>query len=243
MTPVEQEHIVRAYTFELGKCYEQAVKERQLRALANIDATLCAEVAAGLGLPAPEADVEVVGSEPSPALSQVGGTWPADGRVVALVVDPDGDLASLPGVRRSLLAAGVLPLVVAPVGGLLPDGTAVQRTFLTTRSVEFDAVVLLGSPAPAADALPARDAKAGAAVETIAVDPRVSLLLDEVFRHCKAIAGVGAGAALLDALGYTGSAGVVSAEEPDDVVEELLTLMGSHRVWERFRAAVGATVG
>jgi catalase len=71
----------------------------------------------------------------------------------------------------------------------------------------------------------------------------VSLLLDEVFRHCKAIAGVGEGAALLDALGYTGSAGVVSAEEPDDVVEELLTLMGSHRVWERFRAAVGATVG
>ena len=38
MSPVEQEHIVNAYTFELGKCYEQAVKERQLIALANIDA-------------------------------------------------------------------------------------------------------------------------------------------------------------------------------------------------------------
>lgn len=27
MTPVEQEHIIRAYSFELGKCYEQAVKD------------------------------------------------------------------------------------------------------------------------------------------------------------------------------------------------------------------------
>jgi catalase len=53
MSPVEQEHIIAAYTFELGKCYEQAVKERQLQALANVDARLCAEVAAGLGLAAP----------------------------------------------------------------------------------------------------------------------------------------------------------------------------------------------
>ncbi|MFD7660642.1 catalase, partial [Actinosynnema sp. NPDC059797] len=54
LSPVEREHVVRAFTFELGKCYEQAVKERQLRVLANVDADLCARVAEGLGLPAPE---------------------------------------------------------------------------------------------------------------------------------------------------------------------------------------------
>ena len=31
LTPVEQDHIIDAYTFELGKCYEQAIKERKLR--------------------------------------------------------------------------------------------------------------------------------------------------------------------------------------------------------------------
>ena len=72
MTPVEKEHIIRAYSFELGKCYEQAVKERQLMALANIDPVLCSEVATGprparLRMPT-EALSEV---EPSPALSQV----------------------------------------------------------------------------------------------------------------------------------------------------------------------------
>jgi catalase len=238
MTPVEKEHIVRAYTFELGKCYEQAIKERQLLALANVDPTLCAEVAAGLGLPAPEATLEVTVPDPSPALSQVGQTWPADGRMVGVVVDPDGDLGSLQAVRRALLAANVMPLVVAPVGGVLPDGTAVQRTFLTARSVEFDALLLLGSPPPGADALPARDAKAGAPVETPAVDPRVSLMLEEAFRHCKAMAGIGDGAALLAGLGYDGSVGVVSDQDAEAVVSQLLTLMASHRAWDRFPASV-----
>ena len=30
LTPLEQAHIVEAFTFELGKCYEQAIKEREL---------------------------------------------------------------------------------------------------------------------------------------------------------------------------------------------------------------------
>ncbi len=38
LSATEQDHVVQAYTFELGKCYEQVVRERQLVALANIDA-------------------------------------------------------------------------------------------------------------------------------------------------------------------------------------------------------------
>ena len=48
---VEQDHIVDAYTFELAKCYEQTIKERQLQCLANIDPVLCAEVATGRRTP------------------------------------------------------------------------------------------------------------------------------------------------------------------------------------------------
>ena len=93
MTPVEQEHIVRAYTFELGKCYEQAIKERQLLALANIDPELCAQVAdRPRACRRPSRPSRSPTSTPSPALSQLGGSWPTDGRMVGIVVDPDGDL-------------------------------------------------------------------------------------------------------------------------------------------------------
>src|SRR4051794_8047649 len=88
MSPVEKEHIIRAYTFELGKCYQQAIKERQLQCLANIDPVLCTEVATGLGLPVPEATLPLADVTPSPALSQVGREWPSDGRMIGIVIDP-----------------------------------------------------------------------------------------------------------------------------------------------------------
>ena len=50
MSPVEQDHIVGAYSFELGKCYEDTIKARQLQCLAEIDEQLCARVAAALGV-------------------------------------------------------------------------------------------------------------------------------------------------------------------------------------------------
>ena len=172
MTRPEQEHIVLAYTFELAKCYEQAIKERQLMALANIDPYLCSQVAAGLGLPAPEPTEALVDRSPSPALSQIGGTWPTDGRVIGIVVDPDGDLQGVEEVAAAVKAASMVPLVVSPVGGTLPNGMAVQRTLGATRSVEFDAVIVTGRPSPGADARASRDSKADEAVASLARPPR-----------------------------------------------------------------------
>ena len=240
LTPVEQAHTAQAYTFELGKCFEQAIKERQLQALANIDAGLCATVAAGLGLPAPAPTVEVPDVQPSPTLSQVGKQWPVDGRVVGLVADPTTDLGTLTAVRDALDAAGVLPLVVAPHGGPLdparPDVVA-QRTWLTAASPEFDALVLLGAAAPAPDAQPSFDAKAGG--PGVAVDPRVVLLVQQAYRHAKSVAAVPAATAVLDAAGVDPQApGVLLADDATTIAETLLAQLALHRAWERFPAAV-----
>ncbi|OKK21914.1 catalase [Streptomyces sp. CB00455] len=241
MTPPEQEHIIAAYTFELGKCYEQAVKERALAVLANIDPRLSARVAAGLGLPAPAPSSPLVDPEPSPALSQLGGTWPVDGRVIGIVTDGAADVEGVRSVRQAVLDAGMVPLVIAPAGGRIDadgDPLTVQRTFATARSIEFDALLLAGVPAPGADARGARDAKAGNA-DPATADPRLPLLLNEAFRHGKAI-GVWAGAdAVLPAAGIPAEApGVVRGETGATVLEEVVRLLGAHRVWERFPAAV-----
>jgi len=236
MTPVEKEHIVRAYTFELGKCYEQAVKERQLLALANIDPVLCQEVATGLGLPAPEATVTLQDLEPSPALSQVGGEYPPDGRMVGIVIDPDGDLSGIGTLRATIDAAGMVPLLVGPHGGTV-DGMPIQRTFATGRSVEFDVLLVAGAPVPAPDALPSRDEKAGAD-ETSAVDPRVLMMLEECYRHAKVIGAWGEGVRALDEARVAGSAGVVTGADAAGVFTEVQALMANHRVWERFPSAL-----
>ena len=49
MSPVEQDHIVGAFSFELGKCLHEEIKDRMLANLANVSPVLVERVAANLG--------------------------------------------------------------------------------------------------------------------------------------------------------------------------------------------------
>ncbi len=70
MSPVEAEHIVAAFAFELGKVEVPEIRSAVVEQLARVDGELAAQVAAKLGLPEPPeepVDDEVAAS---PALSQ-----------------------------------------------------------------------------------------------------------------------------------------------------------------------------
>ncbi|MFE1285687.1 catalase [Streptomyces sp. NPDC058751] len=239
MTPTEREHIVAAYTFELSKCWETAIRERALKVLANIDGELCSQVATGLGLPAPEPTVTLTDPVPSPALSQLGETWPLDGRTVGVITADGQDLSGVRSVARAALDADMVPLVIAPAGGVLDhdgDPVTVQRTFATARSTEFDALLVTSAPAPGADAHAARDAKTddGARAAT-GVDPRVVLLLAEAYRHGKAIGAWNGGTRALEAAGIApGTPGVVTADSAENGLRGIGELLGRHRAWDRF---------
>ncbi|MFJ1567925.1 catalase [Streptomyces erythrochromogenes] len=240
MTPPEREHVVAAYTFELNKCQVRTVKERTLEVLANIDPELCAVVAEGVGLPAPAATVPLVAADPSPALSQLGRTWPTDGRVIGIVADTEADLDGVRGVRQKILDTGMTPLVIAPTGGTLDvdgDPLPVQRTYATARSVEFDALLFAGAPAAAADAFGARDAKAGTPAPQ-APDPRVLLLLTEAYRHGKPLGGWNGADRLLAAAAVDTSApGIALEDDATDALDAVTAVLAQHRAWDRFPPA------
>lgn len=228
LTKIEQDHIAEAFTFELGKCYEQAIKERQLEVLANVDADLCAQVASGLGLPAPQgqppAEVTL-----SPSLSQVVTTpGPVAGRKVAIIADDDSDLAGVAKLAKTLDKADVVPMVVAPAGGRLKSGRrtlVVERTFDTARSIEFDAVVVAGG------ALARADIKA-------------VVLLHEMLRHCKPLAAWGDGRTALSNMDISfDDPGVLVSDDVSSAFgEELLAALGLHRLWARAESVMSSTV-
>ena len=84
----------------------------------------------------------------------------------------------------------------------------------------------------------ARDSKAGGPAGT-PLDPRIVLLLQESFRHAKAIGARAPGADALTAAGIDPrGTGVAVGESPDEVLGELQTLLGAHRVWDRFDPAL-----
>ena len=231
LSPVEQDHVVSAYSFELAKCWDEVVRERQLGALANIHPDLCRRVADSVGLPAPEPSEPLTGTSTSAALSQLGGTWPVAGRQVGIVVGPDLDADDVEMLRSALDEVGVVPLVIGPRGGGI-SGVTMQRSYAVAASVELDAVVICGAVPPAPDAQPGVDAKA--AVAAAAVDPRIVKLLQEVWRHAKAIGVTGSAEEVLTAAGVPSDGVGVVQGDPADVVAELVELLGTHRAWERF---------
>jgi catalase len=219
MSEIERVHLVEAFTFELSKVYEQPIRERVLAVLANVDADLCGRVAAGLGLPAP-AGTPAADVEPSPALSQIVTTpGPITGRVIGIVAAPGADLAGIAQIREAAESAGAFVRVIAPVGGTLTEGgrsEIIERTLASTRSVEFDAVLVAGGSGTLADI-------------------KLTVLLQELFRHAKVIGAWGDGERALRTAGIDTSApGILVV---DAVVaaypERLIEAVGRHRVWDR----------
>jgi catalase len=228
LTTLEKAHVVEAFTFELGKVYEKAIKERELRVLANVDTDLCEQVAAGLGLPAP------TGTPPtnvtvSTALTQIlAEPGPVDGRKVGIIADAGSDLAGIAKLIKSLATQKVTALVVGPVGGELKAGrrkVTVDRTLLTTRSIEFDALVVAAGTTPTGDI-------------------KLTVLLQEAFRHCKTIGAWGDGAAILDAAGIRRDApGITVADDVTAAFTGAVTgALGMHRAWDRADAVMASAV-
>ncbi|MFE5703682.1 hypothetical protein [Rhodococcus koreensis] len=125
------------------------------------------------------------------------------------------DLPEVADAVEKIDKEGMVPLVIGPHGGALGSGKGavpVSRTFLTLRSVEFDAI-LVAAPAS---------------------DPRVHVLFTEAFRHCKAIGAWAAGRGLLATAGIPADApGIVIADDASALLHGIAALMKSHRVWER----------
>ena len=227
LTALEQAHVVEAFTFELGKVYEQAIKERELQVLANVDTALCEQVAAGLGLPAPKG-TPAEGVAVSPALVQiVAEPGRIDGRKIGIIADSGSDIAGIAKLVKAVLALKVTPLVIAPVGGVLKSGrrsVTVDRTFATARSIEFDALVVAGG--------------------TTAADIKLVVLLQEAFRHCKSIAAWGDGAAVLKAARIPAKGpGLSVAEDVDkEFTATLAAELGMHRAWDRAPKVMASAV-
>jgi catalase len=227
LSDVEKVHVIEAFTFELGKCFEQAVKERELEVLANVDTDLCRQVADGLGLPAPQGNPPV-DVPTSPALSQVvTEPGPVTGRKVAVIADASADLTGISVLTKALDRQGVEVLVTAPVGGKLKSGRralVVERTFATARSIEFDAVIVAAGTAPTNDV-------------------RLVVLLQELYRHCKPLGAWGDGNALLELAGIDANApGVLVSQEADKAFgEALINALGLHRAWERTDAVMSSS--
>jgi len=263
-TAVEQDHIVRALRFELGKVETPPIRERMLFLLAQVDKTLANRVAEGLGLAVPTklekplnmsfpADADPRKFQPkrvktefeaSPRLSMVSNPnfqkKTIKTRKIAFLVADGFDDADVLEMKQSLMTAGAKVCSVAPrLGTLLSAGGQIANadfSFLTGASVLFDAVYVPGGES---------------SVNALKAVPEVFEFVTEAYKHCKTVAANGEGAEILQLAGLSvgassdggngedqmSDAGVLVGSNGDlkGLATEFIQAIGQHRHWERER--------
>jgi catalase len=205
---VEQSHTVEAFVFELSKVELEHIRLRMLANLRNVDDSLAARVADGLGMDLPDASpaaVAAVDLDPSPALRIIGNMKETlKGRCVAILIDEGSDAKILAAVMSDVKAAGGHPVIVAPkVGGAKMSNGKLQPAdgqLAGSPSVLFDAVALILNES-AAEKLCGKAAA-------------VQFVMD-AFGHLKAIGHTPGATALLQKAGVQPDDGVVSLPSKD----------------------------
>lgn len=238
--PWEQEHIVSAFCFELGKVSVPAIRERMVANLTQVDAALAQRVADGLGMavPAPPVGAENVPRtdkpEMDPALSMANTrTDSIIGRKVAVLVANDADGTTIETLRAALVAAGATLKVIAPHLGEIRSSTGktlkVDHNLPTVGSVQFDAVYVPGG---------------AKSVDALCKNAQALLFAKEAYKHGKPIAATDDGAMLIDkaarSTGSQGAAfqgpGVITASGKmanGDFLESFIAAIAKHRMTER----------
>ena len=239
-TPIEQDHIVDAFVFELSKCEQPGIRARMVANLRNVDDGFARRVADGLRLdPYPEASTParppITDLAPSPALSIVAnGPETFAGRKLGVLVTDGTDATLLEALRKAATSEGALVELIAPwIGGVrTSDGALIpaHQHVAGGPSVLYDAVAILAS-AEGATAL--------------AADPAAKDFVTDAHAHGKFIAYDPAAVPLLEAAGVARELddGYVALERRG-AVTDFIERSRSVRYWQRsMRTANEATVG
>ena len=238
----EQNHLVNALRFELGKLEVPTVRERMIGQLAYVDHDLAERVAEAFGIDVPE--VEHPLNHSIPADTDPASVQPYDEKVllersaalsmentkkdsvktrrVAILTTDDG-AAEAAALKKALEAEGAMPKIIAPMHRVLNAGKQplpVDHALMTTASVVFDAVAVVGGK------------------DTWLKLPDAKDFLSDAYRHCKAIALVGDAVDLLPTWGLVPPdakevPGVVNGRTAKAIAAAFIEAIAAHRHWER----------
>lgn len=236
----EKQHIVDAYTFELGKVKRVEIRERMLGLLNQIDKDLAYKVADGLGLKVPTEIPENHQHSPddkpedyksvikksqidkSPALSMANTRKDTiETRRIAIFAEPGVDVKEVKNIKSALKEQKAMVKVVSSkLGEIISDNDtlAIDESILTSASVLYDALVI-----------PNGNDEMKKMLES---DKRFGEFLQNSYKHFKAIAVNGTAVdymkkTLADI--YTSDKGVIMNKSVDDFIDAVK----QHRFWDR----------
>ncbi len=219
-TEAEQNHIINAFRFELGHVQTQAVQERVVAMLVNINPRLASAVAQGLGFALPQAlplatSASIADYPPSPALSlhHLPGKTGIRTRKVAIVLGEDADQQQLEEVLNALHEKGAVTQAIASRPRPGHDTPTTATVLSATSPVLYDGMIVIAGEAGA---------------NQLSTDPLAREFAQLQHRHGKPLLALGAGNALFQAASLSatlpdGGRDNALLTAPEDQTSDLLT--------------------
>lgn len=191
LSPIEQAHLTKAFSFELDHCDDPLVFKPAIARINDVDRNLAQLVANNVGGTLPEKPGRPNHGKRTTGLSQfefMPKVPTIKSRRIAILLADGFDMKEVTGMKTALLAAGAVPFIIGPRRGTIYSageskgsgkGVQADHHFEGQRSTMFDALFIPGG---------------GESVKTLAGNGRSLHWMLEAFGHLKTIGAVGEGA-------------------------------------------------
>lgn len=220
MSEPEKEHIIDAFSFELGKVKSKSVQQQVVDMFSNVNVELASAVALSIGVTPPKEGGSNI-TKTSPALSQLNTKILPNTRKVGVIIGPNFNGEDVVKVCHALKAEGIIVEVISDKLGIQKglDGTeiTVDHTFLTSDSVLFDAIYAAGG----------KDVSQK-------FKEQAAYFINEAFSHFKAIGATSEGISWLPKGLLGDSPGVILEDgNMNKFAQDFVQAISSHRHWNR----------
>lgn len=228
MSEVEKQHIIEAFSFEVGKVMSKDIQQQVVDMLGNIDTFLAEQVAISVGAKKPANSKPMEVTLTSPALSQMNTVKLPNTRKVAILADNGFNGAEVTGLMEMLKKSGITAEIISKNLGMIKsdDGNEleVNHTLLTSSSVLYDALYVAGGQQ---------------SVDSLMQKKEAVYFVDEAYSHFKTVGAGKEAAGMLAAAGIaleSGAPGVVVFESGKEVTgdsQKFINAIVQHRHWSR----------
>ncbi|MHA0856375.1 catalase [Paenibacillus sp. CMAA1364] len=220
MSPPEKEHIINAFSFEVGKVKSVSVRQQVVDMFVHVDKEMATIIAKNVGVNKPTGEQSNV-TKSSPALSQENTKRFPYSLKVGVIIGNGFNDEEVKSTIETLSKYGVWVYAIGEKIGIVNGENGLEinvtETFLTTAPVLFDSLYVVG----------------GKALNQAKFNSDSVYFINESFKHYKPISIASTGNSLFKASNAKEGAGIIMASNNPQSIDEYVKAITQQRFWNR----------
>ncbi len=220
MSPPEKQHILDAFTFELGKVHSKSIRQQVVDMFVNVDKTLATTLADRIDVNPPKGNHVNINAS-SPALSQSNTIKSPQTLKVGILIGDGFNGTELENTINNFTRHGIQYVIISEKLGTVESAQGqqlkVNETFLTTYPVLFDALFVVG----------------GTAKDQARFNSDMKNYIREAFQHYKPILVATTGEPFMEAANAPEAPGVILEKDNPNFAQDAVRAIAEQRFWDR----------